>query len=34
MFIFDRPFAAVFAALLTTGTLVIIDSIFRMSGVG
>jgi hypothetical protein len=34
MFIFDRPLAAVLAALLTSGLLVALDSLFRFGTLG
>ena len=34
MFIFDRPFAAVLAALMSTAMLVAVDTLFRFGSMG
>ncbi len=34
MFIFDRPIAAVLAALMSSATLVLVDSLFRFGSMG
>ena len=34
MFIFDRPLAAVLAALMSSATLVAVDTLFRLGSLG